>query len=42
VSSAGDWIRERQSTLLAYALTAALFIVGAIHSSGFASGSSIR
>lgn len=42
MSSAGDWIRERQSTLLAYALTAALFIVGVIHSSGFAAGSSIR
>jgi ribose transport system permease protein len=37
-----DWLRERQSTLLAYALTAALFIVGVIHSSAFASGSSIR
>jgi ribose transport system permease protein len=37
-----EWLRERQSTLLAYALTAALFIVGVIHSSGFASGSSIR
>jgi ribose transport system permease protein len=37
-----DWLRERQSTLMAYALTAVLFIVGVVHSSGFASGSSIR
>ncbi|HLI61149.1 MAG TPA: ABC transporter permease [Solirubrobacteraceae bacterium] len=38
----GGWLAERQSTLMAYALTAALFIVGVIHSPGFASGSSIR
>lgn len=38
----GTWLSERQSTVMAYALTAALFIVGVVHSSGFASGSSIR
>lgn len=37
-----DWLRERRSTLLAYALTVALFLVGVIHSSAFASASSIR
>lgn len=36
------WIRERQSTVSAYAVCAILFVIGAIHSSGFAAGSNIR
>lgn len=36
------WVAERQSTVMAYGLTAVLFIVGVAHSSAFASGSSIR
>jgi ribose transport system permease protein len=42
VNGLSAWLRERQSTVFAYALTAVLFAVGVIHSSGFASGSSIR
>jgi ribose transport system permease protein len=36
------WIRERQGVLASYALCALLFVIGTMHSSGFASGSNIR
>ncbi len=36
------WIRERQGVVAAYVLCAVLFLIGTIHSSGFASGSNIR
>lgn len=42
MSRLGAWVAARRSTLMAYGLTAALFIVGVVHSSGFASSSSIR
>ena len=38
----GSWIRERQGVVASYALCAVLFVIGTIHSAGFASGSNIR
>ncbi len=36
------WVRERQATVSAYALCAVLFVIGTVHSSGFAAASNIR
>jgi ribose transport system permease protein len=38
----GSWVRERQATVSAYGLCAVLFVIGAVHSSGFAAASNIR
>lgn len=37
-----DYLRERRTTIAAYALCAVLFAIATIHSSGFASASNIR
>lgn len=42
MTTLGHWLRERQGVVASYALCAVLFVIGTIHSSGFASGSSIR
>lgn len=41
MSRLGAWAREHQGAVSAYALCAVLFVIGTLHSSGFASHSSI-
>ncbi|MGH2893504.1 MAG: hypothetical protein ACRDPM_09595, partial [Solirubrobacteraceae bacterium] len=42
VSRVRGWVRERQATVSAYGLCAVLFVIGTLHSSGFAAASNIR
>lgn len=42
MSTVASWIRDRQGVVASYVLCAVLFVIGTIHSSGFASASNIR